>query len=148
MEEIRMRAEHEVRSTSVVGISMALLLRARAPLKTQGAAGPDGVPCEILRRLPWSALRSIQKLFDKIIKLTTPYPQSWRQIFISFMPKIPGISELKDGRLLCMQNAEHRRAHGITASLKHIGQHAAHWGNGETAHLANADVLQAFDHCT
>eukprot|EP00959_Pyramimonas_sp_CCMP1952_P334001 6994760-Pyramimonas_sp.AAC.1 len=110
----------------------------------------------------------------------TPYPQLWRQILISFMPKIPGIAKLKDGRLLCMQTAvsrwfsscivllvegrverngvfrhialygfqEHRRTHEITASLKHIGQHAANWGKGEMAHLANADVLQAFDHGT
>eukprot|EP00959_Pyramimonas_sp_CCMP1952_P417301 8743078-Pyramimonas_sp.AAC.1 len=37
-----------------------------------------------------------------------PYPQSWRQILISFMPKIPGITNLKYGRLLCMQNAVSR----------------------------------------
>eukprot|EP00959_Pyramimonas_sp_CCMP1952_P016765 355531-Pyramimonas_sp.AAC.1 len=37
---------------------------------------------------------------------------------------------------------EHRRTHEITASFKHVGQHAANWGNGETTHLVNADVLQ------
>eukprot|EP00959_Pyramimonas_sp_CCMP1952_P449322 9408114-Pyramimonas_sp.AAC.1 len=79
---------------------MALLLRARARLKTQRATGPDGVPCEILRSLPWCTLRLIQKLFDKIIKLMTPYQHSWRQILISFMPEIPGITNLKGGRLL------------------------------------------------
>eukprot|EP00959_Pyramimonas_sp_CCMP1952_P063707 1331073-Pyramimonas_sp.AAC.1 len=96
--------------------------------------------------------------------IKVPYPQSWRQILISFMPKIPRILNLKDGRLLCMQNKasrwfssctvlladdhverngvfrriglygfqEHGRTHDITASLKHIGQHAANWGKGGT----------------
>eukprot|EP00959_Pyramimonas_sp_CCMP1952_P284977 5958042-Pyramimonas_sp.AAC.1 len=103
MGEIGVRAEHGVRSTSVVGLSM--LLRARARLKTQRATGPDGVPCDILRSLPWCTLISIQKLFDKIIKLMVPYPQSWRQVPISFMLNSPGITKLKDGRLLCRQNA-------------------------------------------
>lgn len=43
---------------------------------------------------------------------------------------------------------EHRRTHDTTSSLTCTGQHASTWGRGETAHLANADVLQAFDHCT
>eukprot|EP00959_Pyramimonas_sp_CCMP1952_P107571 2248928-Pyramimonas_sp.AAC.1 len=47
-------------------------------------------------------------MFDKTIKLMVPYPQSLRQILISFMPKIPGITKLKYGRLLCMQSAVSR----------------------------------------
>ena len=180
LEDIRRRAERDLQGKSLTGISLALLFRARARLKTQRATGPDRVPCELLKVLPWCTLRSIQQLFDKILRRGVDYPGSWRQLLISFMPKIPGMTNLKDGRLLCMLNAvsrwysacivllveehvertgvfrhiglygfqEHRRTHEITASLKNIGQHAATWGKGETAHLANADILQAFDHCT
>lgn len=180
LEEIKGRAEEEIRLTSIAGINMALLARARARLKTRRATGPDRVPCEILKILPWSVLRKIRHLFDNMLRLSSSYPSSWRDILISCMPKIPGLTNLKDGRLLCMQNAlarwyttcivvrveehvEHtglfrplgiygfqadRTTHEITASIKHIGQHASTWGREETAHMANADILQAFDHCT
>ena len=180
MKEIQEKAREELRSSTYSTITMALLGRARARLRTQRATGPDRVPCEVLKCLPWTVLRNIRRLFDDMLHMCTPYPSSWRDILISFMPKLPGITDLKDGRLLCMQNAiarwystcivilveqhvernglfhplglygfqSNRTTNEITASLKHIGQHASTWGKGETAHLANADILQAFDHCT
>eukprot|EP00959_Pyramimonas_sp_CCMP1952_P122748 2565718-Pyramimonas_sp.AAC.1 len=59
----------------------------------------------MLRALPWSALRSIQLLFDRIFTCSQNYPDGWREVLISFMPKVPGLTALSEGRYLVMQNA-------------------------------------------
>lgn len=76
LEEIRKRAEQDLQTSYVVGVSLALLFRARARLKTQRATGPDRVPCEVLQSLPWCTLKAIRQLLDTTVRLAAPYPAS------------------------------------------------------------------------
>eukprot|EP00959_Pyramimonas_sp_CCMP1952_P319829 6692551-Pyramimonas_sp.AAC.1 len=161
-------------------ISMAILCMARSCLKTLRATGPDRVPTEILRALPWSALRSIQMLIDRIFTCSQNYPEVWREVLISFMPKVPCVTTLSEGRYLVMQNAisrwyspcvviltgnivqrsrlfhnlgiygfqEARKTWEITSSLQTLAQHGDTWGKNESVYIVNADIKQAFDHCS
>eukprot|EP00959_Pyramimonas_sp_CCMP1952_P273089 5708157-Pyramimonas_sp.AAC.1 len=54
MEEIKEKARDELRSSTYSTIAMALLGRGRARLRTHRATGPDRVPCEVLKCLPWT----------------------------------------------------------------------------------------------
>eukprot|EP00959_Pyramimonas_sp_CCMP1952_P208785 4367144-Pyramimonas_sp.AAC.1 len=67
LEDLRKEAVSNVKDGRCTEyISMAVPCRARGHLKTLRATGPGRVATEILRALPWSALRSIQMLFDRI----------------------------------------------------------------------------------
>ena len=46
-------------------ISLSVLLEARSSLKTGKQGGPDGVVAELLLALPWEAIRSVHKAFER-----------------------------------------------------------------------------------
>eukprot|EP00959_Pyramimonas_sp_CCMP1952_P014507 307327-Pyramimonas_sp.AAC.1 len=105
LEELRKEAVSNFKDGRCTeSISMAFLCRARSRLKTLRTTGPDRVPTEILRALPWSALRSIQILFDRIFTCSQNVPNGWREVLISFMPKVPCLATLSEGRYLVMQD--------------------------------------------
>eukprot|EP00959_Pyramimonas_sp_CCMP1952_P399907 8378841-Pyramimonas_sp.AAC.1 len=68
------------------------------------ATGPARVPTDILGAVPGSALRFIQLLFDMIFTCSQSYPDGWREVLISFKPKVPCLTTLSEGRYLVMQN--------------------------------------------
>eukprot|EP00959_Pyramimonas_sp_CCMP1952_P140838 2947502-Pyramimonas_sp.AAC.1 len=60
------------------------------------ATGPDRLPCELLKALPWAILRSVARMFAEIFRLTRQFPQGWRRILIASMPKLPSLTTLAD----------------------------------------------------
>ncbi len=106
MEEIRRKAEEEIKGGQIIrSITMSICCAARARLRTRRATGPDRVPCEMLKLLPWCTVRHIQQIFDSLLRLAVQYPVRWRDILIAYMPKLKGITNLADARLLCLQNS-------------------------------------------
>ena len=106
MEEVRKEAEEEImRGTIVRPITIGVRCAARARLRSGRATGPDRVPREMLKCLPWSTVRHIQQVFDSILRLSIEWPTAWREILIAYMPKMRDATNLSDARLLCMQNS-------------------------------------------
>eukprot|EP00959_Pyramimonas_sp_CCMP1952_P162996 3407553-Pyramimonas_sp.AAC.1 len=81
------------------------------------ATGPDRLPCELLKTLPWATLRSVAKLFDGIFGLTRHFPQGWRRILIAFVPELPSLTSLTYARYLCLQNSLSRWCSACVVNL-------------------------------
>ena len=74
---------------NVPGLPVSAVMRARARLRSAKATGPDGMSSEVLKELPFRTVRIIAGLFDDIFRGRRAVPDSWRQTFITLMPKMP-----------------------------------------------------------